>query len=61
MFLSESWLEHLREHERVSFDDRRMEVQVRAFHVGEAPTVRHYVGGVPGKAALSAPSTQDDE
>jgi MFS family permease len=61
MFLSESWLEHLREHERVSFDDRRMEVQVRAFHVGEAPTVRHYVGGVPGKAALSAPSTRDDE
>ena len=61
VFLSESWLEHLREHERVSYADRRIQEQVRAFHIGEGPIVQHYVGGAPGKSALVAPSGSADE
>jgi MFS family permease len=52
MFLSESWLEHLREHERVSFDDQRVQLQLRTFLVG-TPVVQHYVGGPPGRATLA--------
>jgi quinol monooxygenase YgiN len=60
MYLSESWLEHLREHERVSHEDKRVQEQVGAFHVG-TPVVQHYVGGVPGSATLVAPTTPDEE
>jgi MFS family permease len=60
MYLSESWLEHLREHERVSHEDLRVQVQVRAFHT-EAPVVRHYVGGVPSGTTLVAPTTPEKE
>jgi quinol monooxygenase YgiN len=44
VFLSESWLEHLRQHERVTVADRAVEDQVKAFHVGtEPPVVTHLV------------------
>ncbi|WP_017168642.1 MFS transporter, partial [Xanthomonas phaseoli] len=50
-FLVASWLEHLRQHERVTGDDRQLQEQIRALHHGErAPVVRHFVGG--GGAAL---------
>ncbi|MCD0248149.1 MFS transporter [Xanthomonas melonis] len=45
-FIVASWLEHLRQHERVSGDDRQLQEQIRALHQGErAPLVRHFVGG----------------
>ena len=36
-FLVESWLEHLRQHERVTESDRATQDRVRSFHVGDAP------------------------
>lgn len=41
-FVLESWLEHLRQHERVTHADREDQETVRAFHLGpEPPQVRH--------------------
>lgn len=41
-FVLESWLEHLRQHERVTHADREDQARVRAFHLGgEPPRVRH--------------------
>ncbi|WP_010584488.1 MFS transporter [Schlesneria paludicola] len=43
-FLVESWAEHLRQHERVTHDDRALERAARAFHVGDQPPkVTHLV------------------
>ncbi len=38
-FVVGSWEEHLRQHERMTLTDRRMEERVRAFHIGEGPPV----------------------
>lgn len=41
-FMNESWLEHLRQHERVSMADREVEARVQAFQLGgEPPRVSH--------------------
>jgi hypothetical protein len=53
-FLVGSWEEHLRQHERVSVADHRVQEKVRGFHSGtEPPQVRHLVpvGGVVPAAA----------
>ena len=43
-FLVESWLEHMRQHERVTRSDRQAQEVVRAFHVGDKPPeVSHLV------------------
>lgn len=43
-FVVESWLEHLRQHERVTHADREVQEAARAFHVGpEPPRVRHLI------------------
>jgi MFS family permease len=43
-FLVESWVEHLRQHERVTRADRQAEAVVRAFHVAPtSPKVSHLV------------------
>jgi predicted MFS family arabinose efflux permease/quinol monooxygenase YgiN len=45
-FMVESWLEHLRQHERVTVADRNVLEQMRAFHLGnEPPRVTHLVAG----------------
>jgi MFS family permease len=38
-FIAENWLEHLRQHERVTLADRALEEEVRAFHKGDDPPV----------------------
>ena len=39
-----SWLEHLRQHERVTVSDRDIEERARVFHIGpERPVVRHLI------------------
>lgn len=45
-FVTASWLEHLRQHERVTADDKSVQAQLRTLHRGERqPVVRHFVGG----------------
>lgn len=48
-FTTGSWLEHLRQHERVNHDDRRLQEQIAALQREQtSPRVRHFVGGAPG-------------
>lgn len=43
-FMVESWIEHLRQHERVTMADSDLIASVRAFHIGESsPKVTHLV------------------
>ena len=42
-FLVESWLEHLRQHERVTNADRGLQQQVRRFHLEGEPKVTHMI------------------
>lgn len=45
-FVAASWLEHLRQHERITGDDQVVQARLHALHRGEhRPTVRHFVGG----------------
>jgi MFS family permease len=44
MFLVESWVEHLRQHERVTVSDEEVRHRAGSFHVGDRPPeVRHLV------------------
>jgi MFS family permease len=47
-FLVESWLEHLRQHQRVTNADRVLQDAVHHFHIEGAPQVSHYVAAEPG-------------
>ncbi len=43
-FVTESWGEHLRQHERVTAEDREAEQRAQAFHLGsESPRVTHLI------------------
>ena len=43
-FVVESWLEHLRQHERMTAADRAVQAQARVYHRGAAePRVTHYI------------------
>jgi hypothetical protein len=43
-FVVESWLEHLRQHDRATKADREHQDAARAFHIGDAPPiVRHLI------------------
>jgi hypothetical protein len=46
-FLVESWLEHLRQHERVTNADRAVQDAVYSHHVEGAPVVTHYIAATP--------------
>jgi MFS family permease len=43
IFLVESWMEHLRQHERVTNADRLVEECVQRFQMSDAPKVTHYI------------------
>lgn len=43
-FVVESWVEHLRQHERITVSDREVEVRAFAFHQGaDPPKVTHWI------------------
>ena len=42
-FLVESWMEHLRQHERVTNADRLVQDAVHRFTLGGAPKVTHFI------------------
>jgi len=47
-FVVESWAEHLRQHDRVTADDRAILTSAQSFHVGEAPPrVSHLIYSYP--------------
>jgi MFS family permease len=46
-FLVESWLEHLRQHERVTKADRVMQEAVERFHLDGEPKVTHFIAAEP--------------
>jgi len=48
-FLVESWLEHLRQHERVTNADRVQQDVVHRFHTGSTPTVTHFLAAEPSE------------
>src|SRR5271169_5253853 len=46
-FLTDSWLDHLRQHQRVTKADRIIEQVVRRFQVGDGPKTTHLLGVQP--------------
>ena len=46
-FLTDSWLDHLRQHQRVTKADRIIEQVVRRFQVGDGPRTTHLIGAQP--------------
>ncbi len=47
-YISESWIDHLRHHERITVADRAIEARARAFHLGgEPPRVSHMIAQTP--------------
>jgi MFS family permease len=48
VFFTPSWLDHLRQHERITKADEIVQAAVTAFHRGpDAPSVRHFVAASP--------------
>jgi MFS family permease len=44
VFVTESWGEHLRQHERITAEDRKAEARALAFHVGaRPPRITHFI------------------
>lgn len=62
-FLEESWLDHLRHHERVTLADQALQARIRALHEGpEDPAVTHFVTPrpwPPAEEAAAAPASND--
>jgi quinol monooxygenase YgiN len=46
-FRTDSWLEHLRQHQRVTKADRLQEQAVRTFQLGDGPKTTHWIGAQP--------------
>lgn len=60
-FLVGSWLEHLRQHERVTEDDRALQEKIHRLQANNAaPQVRHFVGGQPGTLLRHPPQAHSD-
>ncbi|MCP3141888.1 MFS transporter [Pyxidicoccus xibeiensis] len=54
-FVVDSWLEHLRQHERVTHEEQRLQDRIRALHRGaQPPSVRHFVGATPSSSHVVA-------
>ena len=44
IFVTDSWAEHLRQHERITAEDRELERRAQAFHVGGGPPrITHFI------------------
>ena len=54
-FFVESWLEHQRQHARVTNADRVLQAQVQSFHAGDTPKVTHFVA-IPRETSQKEPT-----
>ncbi|GAB2655351.1 MFS transporter [Arenimonas aestuarii] len=54
-FIDASWLEHLRQHERVTGEDRQFQEALLALTEGP-PRIRHFVGGAPSGSLRPMPA-----
>lgn len=60
-FMVESWIEHLRQHARVTHSDRIVQEQVRRFHRGdEPPRITHLLAARPGEHVLTSAEAQNE-
>jgi quinol monooxygenase YgiN len=60
-FVEDSWVEHLRHHERVTQADVPLQHAVQAFHCGEGvPKVQHLLAVKQNSVATPATSTLED-
>lgn len=51
LFVVESWLEHLRQHERVTVADEEIRLRAGGFHIGgEPPVVQHLIAEPDGRS-----------
>jgi hypothetical protein len=50
-----SWAQHLRHHERVSGDDKKLQERIRALHRAEAPPEVHHFLPAPVRNGGSRP------
>jgi len=46
-FQVDSWLEHLRQHERITNADQISETELRRFHVDGQPKITHLIATEP--------------
>jgi hypothetical protein len=53
-FLLDSWIEHLRQHERVTNADRVLQDAVNRFHLEGAPKVAHLIAVEPAQETTKA-------
>lgn len=61
MFTVESWVEHLRQHDRVSAADKALQDEIIAYHQGtERPAVTHAVRPDHGGASIHLPTHHHD-
>jgi MFS family permease len=52
VFIAESWIEHLRQHKRITVADMEIQAKARAYQVGETvPGVRHFISAYNDGAA----------
>lgn len=54
-FLVKSWIEHLRQHERVTHADRDIETRARTFHIGAEPPLVHHLIAEPLQSPRTPP------
>jgi len=58
-FLVTSWLEHLRQHQRVTNADRVLQNAIARFHPGWTPRVTHLIAAEPDAAYPNNPETRE--
>jgi len=60
-FMVESWVEHLRQHERMTVADLAAEARAKGFHVGVEPiVVTHWIAASGERDAASGPASDRD-
>ena len=54
IFLVDSWLEHLRQHERVTNADRVLQESIARFHISGTPKVIHLIAADLARGSADA-------